>query len=107
MRTTGWVPVLRAAAAANGIPYSVFGDEALGLTDVVQCMLRWVYHPDDHSFNAIVSRIRVTIENAFAGQGNQFVFLSFFKSNKMGSKNPPRQFIVAAIFYEFSMHFPR
>jgi hypothetical protein len=98
MRTTGWIPILRAAAAAHGIPYSVFGDAAFGLSDVVQCMLKGVYHPDDRSFNAIMSRIRVALENAFAGQSNQFAFLSFFRCNKMGGRNAPRQFIVEAIF---------
>ncbi len=72
MRTRGWINVLRAAAADDGLPYSGFGDAAFGLTDVVQCMVKGVYHPDDRSFNAIMSRIRVAIENAFAGQSNQF-----------------------------------
>ena len=98
MRSTGWIPALRAAAAADGLPYCVFGDAAFGLTDVVQVMVKGVYHPDDRSYNAIMSRIRVAIENGFGGQSNQFAFLSFFRSNKMGGRNTPRQFTVASIF---------
>ena len=44
-----------------------------------------------------MSRIRVLIENDLGGQSNQFAFLSFFRSNKMGGRNTPRQFIIAAI----------
>ncbi len=97
MHNTGWIRIIREAAQADGRPYSVFGDAAFGTTDVVQCMVKSVYHPDDRSFNAIMSRIRVHIENAFGGQSNQFAFLSFYRSNKMGGRNPPRQYIVAAI----------
>ena len=98
MHETGWIRIIRDAARADGEFYSVFGDAAFGSSDVVQCMVKGVYHPDDRSFNAIMSRIRVHIENAFGGQSNQFAFLSFFRSIKMGGRNATRQFIVAAIF---------
>ncbi len=97
MNETGWIRIIREAARADGRPYSVFGDAAFGTTDVVQCMVKSVYHPDDRSFTAIMSRIRVLIENAFGGQSNQFAFLNFFRSNKMGGRNTPRQFMVATI----------
>jgi hypothetical protein len=77
---------------------TVFGDAAFGSTDVVQCMVKSMYHPDDRSFDANMSRFRVHIENAFAGQSNQFTYLSFSRSNKMGGRNSPRQFKVAAVF---------
>ena len=84
--------------------HTVFEDAAFGSSDVVQslqCMVKNVYHPDDRSFNALMSRIRIHIENAFAGQSNQFTFLSFFSLNfrkvKMGGRNTTRQMIVAAI----------
>jgi hypothetical protein len=98
MNETGWLRTIREASRADGRPYAVFGDAAFGSTDVVQCMVKSVYHPDDRSFNAIMSRIRVHIENAFAGQINQFTFLSFTRSNKMGGRKGASQFIVAAIF---------
>ena len=50
--------VLRDAAAHFGIPFTVFGDAAFGSSDVVQslqCMVKNVYHPDDLSFNALMS----------------------------------------------------
>jgi hypothetical protein len=77
----------RAAAAANGIPSSVFGDAALGLTDVVRCMLKWVYHPDDHSFNAIVSRIRVTIE-CICRAGQSICVSKLFQEQQDGQQEP-------------------
>ncbi len=42
MRSIGWIPVLRAATAANGLPYCVFGDAAFGLTDVIRGMVKGV-----------------------------------------------------------------
>jgi hypothetical protein len=98
MNETGWIRIIREAARADGRSYTVFGDAAFGSSDIVQCMVKGVYHPDDRSFNALMSRIRVSIENAFAGQSNQFQFLSFFRKNVMGGRHCPRQFIVAAIF---------
>jgi hypothetical protein len=98
MNEAGWIRILRAAARDAGVPFSVFGDAAFGTSDVVHCMVKAVYHPDDRSFNALMSRIRIHIENAFGGQSNQFAFLSFFRKNIMGGRNCPRQFIVAAIF---------
>ena len=98
MHECGWIRVLRDAAAHFGIPFTVFGDAAFGSSDVVQCMVKNVYHSDDRSFNALMSRIRIHIENAFAGQSNQFPFLSFFRKIKMGGRNTTRQMIVAAIF---------
>jgi hypothetical protein len=86
------------ASRADGRLYSVFSDAAFGSTDVIQCMVKSVYHPDDRSFNAIMSRIRVHIENVFTSQSKQFTFLSFTRSNKMGGLNWARQFIVVAIF---------
>ena len=52
MHECGWIRVLRDAAAHFGIPFTVFGDAAFGSSDVVQCMVKNVYHPDDSSFNA-------------------------------------------------------
>jgi hypothetical protein len=98
MQETGWIRLIRAAAREDRRLYTVFGDAAFGSSDIVQCMVKAVYHPDDRSFNALMSRIRVHIENAFAGQSNQFAFLSFFRSNVMGGRHSPRQFMVAAIF---------
>ena len=77
--------------------FTVFGDAAFGSSDVVQCMVKKVYHPDDRSFNALMSRIRVHVENAFAGQSTQFTSLSFFRKVKMGERNTTRQMIVAVL----------
>ncbi len=98
MNEAGWLRILRDAARDAGIPYSAFRDAAFGSSDVVQCMVKGGYHPGDRSFNALMSRIRIHIENGLGGQSNQFVFLSFFRKNVMGGRNAPRQFIVAAIF---------
>jgi hypothetical protein len=50
MNEAGWIRILRAAARDVGLPFSAFGDAALGSSDVVQCMVKGVYHPDDRSF---------------------------------------------------------
>ena len=64
-------------------------------------MVKNVYHPDDRSFNDLMSRIRTHFENAFAGQSTQFTSLSFFRKVKMGERKLPRnitrQMIVATI----------
>jgi hypothetical protein len=88
------------------LPYCVFGDAAFGLTDVIQVIVKGVYHPDDRSYNAIMSRIRVAIENGFAGQSNQFAYLSFFRSNKMGGRNA-KAIHCGVYLHEPSLHFLR
>ena len=98
LRASGWIDILQAALAADGRVYQVFGDAAFALHPCVQAMVKGILAVDDQSFNALMSRIRIHIENAFGGQSNQFAFLSFYRSNKIGGRNCAEQFMVAAIF---------
>jgi hypothetical protein len=54
MNEAGWIRIMRAAARDAGLPFSAFGDAAFGSSDVVQCMVKGVYHPDDRSLNALM-----------------------------------------------------
>ena len=81
MHDSGWIRVLRAAAFRFGGRLTIFGDTAFGSSDVVhlECMVKNVYLADDRSFNALMSRIHIHIENAFAGPNvwsEQSVFVS-------------------------------
>ncbi len=98
MNETGRIRIIREAARADGRAYTVFGDAAFGSTNVVQCMVKSVYHPDDSSFNAIMSRFRVHLENAFAGQRYSVHVSQFLQEQQNGLTQRPSQFIVAAIF---------
>ena len=69
--------ILRVAAVFFRLRLTVFGDAAFGSPEVVQCMVKNVNLADDRSFNTLMSRIRIHIENAFAGQSNQFRFSAF------------------------------
>ncbi len=61
----GWIRIMRDAARDAGTPFTVLGDAVFGASEVVQCVVKGVYHPDDCSFNAPMSRIRIHIENGF------------------------------------------
>ncbi len=47
-------------------------------------------------FNALMSRIRIHIENVFAE--NQFAFLSYHKGLRLGGRNLEKVYAVATIF---------
>ena len=62
--------MLRNRSIRDGIRYKLFGDAAFGLSNYIQSMLKGeaAISPEGRAFNALMSRIRVNIENVY----NQF-----------------------------------
>ena len=54
--------------------------------------------PSGRAFNALMSRIRVNIEQAFGNQSNLFTFLAFHRSVKLGGRNVLKMYKVACMF---------
>ena len=79
LRESGWLQFLQLISQVDGRRYKVFGDSAFGVTNYVQSMIKGELTPAGRVFNALMSRIRINIEHAFAGQSNIFSFLSFHR----------------------------
>ena len=94
-RESGWTEILSQASAEKD--YKLFGDSAFALTPCVQAMVKNFLSPEDRAFNALMSRIRIHIENAFGGHSNTFAFLSFYRCLKLGGRDIGKIFKVAWI----------
>jgi hypothetical protein len=96
---SGWIPLIRLAAMRNNKCYCVFGDAAFGISNFIQSMLKGEasIRPEGRAFNALMSRIRVNIEQAFGNQSNLFAFLAFHRSVKLGGRNALKMYKVACI----------
>ena len=96
-RESGWLQFLQLISQVDGRRYKVFGDSAFGVTNYLQSMIKGELTPAGRAFNALMSRIRINIEHAFAGQSNIFSFLSFHRGVKIGSRHTLKLYKVATI----------
>ena len=97
VRESGWLEILRLASQYDGRPYKIFGDSAFGISSCVQSMIRGELTPEGRSFNALMSRIRISIEQNFGSQSNVFSFLTFHRNIKIGGRNTQKLYKVATI----------
>eukprot|EP00291_Cryptomonas_curvata_P008281 CAMPEP_0172194870 /NCGR_PEP_ID=MMETSP1050-20130122/25856_1 /TAXON_ID=233186 /ORGANISM="Cryptomonas curvata, Strain CCAP979/52" /LENGTH=97 /DNA_ID=CAMNT_0012870797 /DNA_START=265 /DNA_END=554 /DNA_ORIENTATION=+ len=58
-------------------------------------MMKGLLSRAGRAFNSIMSRIRIHVENCFAGQHNTFNFLSFAPALKLGGRSTARKYVVA------------
>ncbi len=110
MRSTGWVPALCAAAAADsdGSSYCVFGDVAFGLTAVVQVIVKSVHYPDDRTYNAgaIMSKIRLLSGMVLLDKATD-LFSSAFQEQQNGRLVLSDTVRCGLYLHEHSMYFLR
>lgn len=97
IKESGWTDLLQLISRHDGRRYKVFGDSAFGSSSYVQSMIRGELSPAARAFNALMSRIRINIENAFGEQSNIFTFLAFHRGVKVGGRNTLKIYKVAAI----------
>ena len=92
-----WATYLFDVETRTGDHFCLFGDSAFGCCRYIQAMLKGALLPGGRYFNALMSRIRIHIENAFAVQSNIFNFLSHEKAVKIGT-SPVQELYVTATF---------
>jgi hypothetical protein len=97
IRESGWIEYLRLISQFDGRRYKIFGDAAFGISNFVQSMIKGELTPKGRAFNALMSRIRIHIENGFGGNLNSFTFLAFNRSLKLGCRNLIKIYKVATI----------
>ena len=94
---SGWLQILSKEAAAGKVRI-LFGNAGFAVSEFVQSMYRtfsgYILR-DQRTFNNYMSRIRIYIENYFAGLSNIFSFLSFKNGLKLGGRNVARQYEVS------------
>jgi hypothetical protein len=73
----------------------LFGDSAFGLSRYLQVMRKGFLTAAGRTFNAIMSRVRILVENLFAGTSNIFNFLSFHSQFKLGGRDIHKAYVVA------------
>jgi hypothetical protein len=76
----------------------MFGDAGFAISQFVQSMYRefsGFILRESRTFNNYMSRIRIYIENFFAGVSNIFSYLSFKNALKLGGRNVGKQYEVA------------
>jgi hypothetical protein len=94
---SGWVAYLYDVEMRTRQTFCVFGDSAFGCCRYIQTMLKGALLPGGRSFNALMSRIRIHIENVFALQSNIFHFLSHEHCLRVGT-SPFHEYYVTATF---------
>ena len=104
LRESGIAQILRQASTYNK-HYKVFGDAAFAVDPNIQCMLKDVHSRDGRVFNALMSRIRIHIENVFGNTENQFAYVSYHKGLKLGGRNLEKVYAVATIFMNIQATF--
>jgi hypothetical protein len=98
LRGSGWFHLLRQFERQTGLRFCVFGDTAFPTTTWSHNMLKGMLTRAKRTFNSIMSRIRVAVENGFAGQHNAFYFLSFKSGLKLDARNVARMYMCATFF---------
>ena len=94
---SGWVAYLYGVEMRTLQAFCLFGDSAFGCCRYIQTMLKGALLPGGRSFNALMSRIRIHIENVFALQSNIFHFLSHEHCLRVGT-SPFHEYYVTATF---------
>ena len=93
---SGWRDKLRAYYQRYGIQLQFFADAGFANEDHIITMLKGYVTLAGLTFNALMARIRILIENAFAGQHQIFNLLSFKHKLYPGGRNINRLYIVAS-----------
>ena len=91
-----WLQILAKEAAAGRV-WILFGDAGFAASEYVQSMyltFSCYILRNQRTFNNNMSRIRIYIENYFAGVSNVFSFLSFKNGLKLRGRNVARQYEV-------------
>ena len=94
---SGWAQYLYNVETQTGKHFCLFGDSAFGCCRYIQSMLKGALLPGGRYFNALMSRIRIHIENVFALQSNIFNFLSHEQALKIGT-SPVHEHYINATF---------
>jgi hypothetical protein len=73
----------------------MFGDAGFALSRYLQTMQKGFLTRRGSTFNSVVSRIRIYVENMFACQSTIFDFLSFGSKLRLGWRNIDRLYVTA------------
>jgi hypothetical protein len=95
---SGWLNGLEAVDLRGDGFYSLFGDAGFANDKYLQVMIKaygGYIGEDAKAFNALMSRIRIHIENAFAGKSKVFNFLSYGNALQVGGRRVERAYMVA------------
>ena len=92
-----WVAYLYDVEMRKQTCFCLFGDSAFGCCRYIQNMRKGALLRGGRSFNALMSRIRIHIENVFAQQSNIFHFLSHEQCLRPGT-SPFHEYYVTATF---------
>ena len=95
LRASGWLKIMRAYELLYHVRMQMFGDAGFALSRYLQTMQRGFLTRRGRTFNSVMSRIRIYIENMFAGQATIFNFLSFSKHLRLGGRNIDRLYVTA------------
>lgn len=99
LRESRWTEILsNHAARPGGRHYIMFGDAGFCVSAHIQAMVRSYagYIQDDaRSYNHLMSRIRIYIENSFAESANVFSHLNFKNNLRLGGRRIHRVYEVA------------
>mmetsp|Transcript_16624 Transcript_16624/g.45246 ORF Transcript_16624/g.45246 Transcript_16624/m.45246 type:complete len:289 (+) Transcript_16624:424-1290(+) len=90
-----WIDMMWNYERVYGSRMCFFGDAAFPRNAYSQVMRKGRMSSEERSFNSLMSRIRIHVENAFAGRNNVFNFLSFPHHVKLGGRNSMRIYHVA------------
>ena len=98
LRESLWIEILDEIFRTTGRRFVIFGDAGFVVSADIQATVKGFggYMPNDaRDFNNLMSRIRIYIENSFAGMSNEFSYFSYANGLRLGGRRFHRGYEVA------------
>lgn len=98
LRESLWTEILHDIFLQTGRRFNIFGDAGFVVSEYVQAMVKgyggYMFN-EGRDFNNLMSRIRIYIENSFAGIANEFSYFSYSNGLRLGGRRFHRGYEVA------------
>ena len=95
IRLSEWLTVLGDLEQQTGEHYVIFGDSGFFPSRYIHTMVKSPLSRREKRYNAHMSRIRIAVENSFAGLDSVFNFMSYAMKHQVGKTDPGQAYVVA------------
>jgi hypothetical protein len=101
LRESLWTEYLHEFFLTTGRRFLLFGDAGFVVSEYIQAMVKgyggYMFN-EARDYNNLMSRIRIYIENSFAGIANEFSYFSYSNGLRLGGRRFHRGYEVANFF---------
>ena len=89
LRESLWTEILHEIFLSTGRRFQSFGDAGFVVSEYIQAMVKgyggYMFN-EARDYNNLMSRIRIYIENSFAGKANEFSYFSYSNGLRFGGR---------------------